>query len=152
MSQKYRILLLASGAGTIAQSIIDAAIEKRIDLDIVGLISDQNSPALARAKRSNIQNFYMPLIQPRQAWDDKLILQVNELNPDLVVSVGFMRILSQSFLIYLRYSQSLAKFLDQVYLVHDLFLGFGSIFYCYHCLPVQKVGLNLNHQDLGKLY
>jgi len=99
MSQKYRILLLASGAGTIAQSIIDAAIEKRIDLDIVGLISDQNSPALARAKRSNIQNFYMPLIQPRQAWDDKLILQVSELNPDLVVSVGFMRILSRSFLL-----------------------------------------------------
>jgi phosphoribosylglycinamide formyltransferase-1 len=99
MTQKYRILLLASGAGTLAQSIIDATIEKRIDLDIVGLVSDQKSLALTRAKRSNIPNFYIPLTGPRQAWDDKLILQVSELKPDLVVSVGFMRILSDSFLL-----------------------------------------------------
>jgi phosphoribosylglycinamide formyltransferase-1 len=39
--KQARIVLLASGSGSIAQSIIDAVANGTLDAQIVGLISDQ---------------------------------------------------------------------------------------------------------------
>ena len=90
---KLRIVLLASGAGTLAQAIIDA----KLDLEILALISDKPSPALERAKIAGIKNIFLPFKESREIWDRKLLDTVSELNPDLVVSVGFMRILDRKF-------------------------------------------------------
>lgn len=90
---KLRVVLLASGAGTLAQAIIDA----KLDLEILALISDKPSPALERAKAAGIKNIFLPFEEPREIWDRKLLDTVSELNPDLVVSVGFMRILDRKF-------------------------------------------------------
>ena len=90
---KLRVVLLASGAGTLAQAIIDA----KLDLEILALISDKPSPALERAKTAGIKNIFLPFEEPREIWDLKLLDTVSELNPDLVVSVGFMRILDRKF-------------------------------------------------------
>ena len=90
---KLRVVLLASGAGTLAQAIFDA----KLDLEILALISDKPSLALERAKIIGIKNIFLPFEEPREIWNQKLLDTVSELNPDLVVSVGFMRILDRNF-------------------------------------------------------
>jgi phosphoribosylglycinamide formyltransferase-1 len=92
-----RIVLLASGSGSLAQSIIDASISKKLDIDILHLISDKTSQAIDRAKAAGIQTTYLPISENRSKWDRELFDLVSDLNPDLVVSVGFMRILSAEF-------------------------------------------------------
>ena len=48
----HRILILASGAGTLAQSIIEA---EELDIEIVAVISDQaQAPVLDRARLAGI--------------------------------------------------------------------------------------------------
>lgn len=93
-----RIVLLASGTGTLAQSIIDAYKSAELNLEIIELISDKQSQAIERAKAAGIPTSYIPMEEERSIWDAKLIQRVGDLNPDLVVSVGFMRILSGEFI------------------------------------------------------
>lgn len=90
---RLRIVLLSSGAGSLAQAIFDAD----LNLEILALISDKDSQALKRAERSGIKAIYLPLEEPREDWNKKLFEKVKDLNPDLVVSVGFMRILDKEF-------------------------------------------------------
>ena len=92
-----RIVLLASGSGSIAQAIIDAVESGALSLTIAGLISDKDSPVLERARQHNIQSLFVPVGIDRSAWNLALFEAVNDLNPDLVVSVGFMRILDARF-------------------------------------------------------
>jgi phosphoribosylglycinamide formyltransferase-1 len=90
---KLRIILLASGSGTLAQAIIDA----KLDLEILALISDKEAECLNRARRAGIEARYLPIENSRSEWDKELIDLVDTYNPDLVVSVGFMRVLSKEF-------------------------------------------------------
>ena len=90
---KLRIILLASGTGSLAQAIIDA----NLNLEIQALISDKDSESLKRAKKAGIKDIYLPVEESRNDWDKKLIEVVEKFNPDLVVSVGFMRILNKEF-------------------------------------------------------
>jgi phosphoribosylglycinamide formyltransferase-1 len=93
--KQVRIVLLASGSGSIAQSIIDAVSNGILDAQIVGLICDQpEAPVLARATDAEISVFVIPMRQDRKTWDGEFLDQLNSLKPDLVVSAGFMRILS----------------------------------------------------------
>ena len=90
-----RVVLLASGSGTLAQSIIDA---EELDIEIVALISDNpDAQALTRAKQANIQTFVIPIKNSRDEWNQGIIQTVVSLSADLVVSAGFMRILSSDF-------------------------------------------------------
>jgi phosphoribosylglycinamide formyltransferase 1 len=87
-----RIVILASGSGTLAQAIIDAA----LDIDIVAVISDQADAAvLVRAQKAHIETFTIPMLPDRSEWDRELETLLAALKPDLVVSAGFMRILSE---------------------------------------------------------
>ena len=97
MSSKKRVLLLASGAGSLAQSILDAQRSEKIDLQILGVISDKDAPVLALAKEYGVDSYLIPMQTDRSEWDSALFSKVAELNPDLIVSVGFMRILSAPF-------------------------------------------------------
>ena len=90
-----KILLLASGGGSLAKAIVDAQIA---GVEILGILSDKDSPALEIARSSGIKDFYLPMISDRALWNQGLIDQVEVLAPDLVVSVGFMRILSKEFI------------------------------------------------------
>ena len=90
-----RIVLLASGGGSIAQSIIDAVANGDLDAQIVGLISDQpKAEVLRRAAAAKIDSFVIPIQQDRKIWDQEFLDRLISLKPDLVVSAGFMRILS----------------------------------------------------------
>ena len=90
-----KILLLASGGGSLAKAIIDAKID---NVEIVALISDKQSPALEIARQAGAIDIYLPMTTDRSEWNKKLIESVARFTPDLVVSVGFMKILPPEFL------------------------------------------------------
>ena len=95
MMTKARLVIMASGNGSIAQSIIDAAASKVLDAQVVGLICDkEGAQVLQRAKDAEIQTYLAPMKSDRKLWDSEIINILEELSPDLVVSAGFMRILS----------------------------------------------------------
>jgi phosphoribosylglycinamide formyltransferase-1 len=92
---KARIVILASGSGSIAQAIIDAQKSGVLMAEIVGVISDQESAlVLKRSTDAGIPNKVISMTADRLQWDQQIIAALNELHPDLVVSAGFMRILS----------------------------------------------------------
>ncbi len=97
-----KILLLASGAGSLAAAILEAHSERRISADFVGLVSDKDSPALDVARKYRVPDFYIPMIGDRAGWDQKIFDLAQALSPDLVVSVGFMRILAPQFVMTFR--------------------------------------------------
>ena len=90
-----KILLLASGAGSLAQALFDSPLPDRADF--VGLISDKDSLALERARLADVPAFHLPMLEDRSEWDKQLFSLALTLAPDIVVSVGFMRILSPDF-------------------------------------------------------
>ena len=90
-----RIVILASGSGTLAQAIFDAHATGKISADIVAVISDQkDAEVLQRAERAKIETFTIPMLADRGEWDRELETLIAALRPDLVISAGFMRILS----------------------------------------------------------
>ena len=90
-----RIVLLASGGGSIAQAIMDSVASGVLDAQIVGLICDKpGAQVLTRSTNSKIETFLIPMQQDRGIWDAELLEKLTSLKPDLVVSAGFMRILS----------------------------------------------------------
>lgn len=91
-----RIVVLASGSGTLLQSVMDAAAAGRLDADVVAVGSDvPGVMALTRAEQAGIPVFVeRPADRPdRRSWDEALLGHLSPLEPDWVVSAGFMRIL-----------------------------------------------------------
>jgi phosphoribosylglycinamide formyltransferase-1 len=90
-----RIVIMASGSGSIAQAIIDAVGSQELKAEIVGVISDQpEAKVLERATNAGINTLIIPISTNRSDWDKEIISGLDNLRPDLVVSAGFMRILS----------------------------------------------------------
>jgi phosphoribosylglycinamide formyltransferase-1 len=90
-----RIVILASGSGTIAQAIIDAQHSGDLKAEIACVISDQASAeVLNRAKSAGIPSKVIAMSANRMDWDMQIFSALTDLQPDLVVSAGFMRILS----------------------------------------------------------
>jgi phosphoribosylglycinamide formyltransferase-1 len=90
-----RIVILASGSGTIAQAIIDAQHSGELKAEIACVISDQaDAKVLERAEAAGITNKIIAMVENRADWDQQIISTLDNLRPDLVVSAGFMRILS----------------------------------------------------------
>ncbi len=95
-----RIVVLASGSGTLLQSVIDATADGSLDAQVVAVGSDSpQAQALTRAAAAGIATFVEdPRDHPdRAAWNQALTERVLDLDPDWVVSAGFMRILGPGF-------------------------------------------------------
>lgn len=85
-----RIVVLASGAG----SLLQALIESRVGKFIVAVGSDvPDAPALSRAQSAGIETFVVPVGADRAAWNAELRDALTPLGPDLIVCAGFMRIM-----------------------------------------------------------
>ena len=85
-----RIVVLASGSGTLLQALLDSHLRPRV----VAVGSDApEAPALARAERAGVETFTVPMLPDRAEWDRSVLLALDRHRPDLVVSAGFMRIL-----------------------------------------------------------
>ena len=90
-----RIVILASGSGSIAQAIIDAQHSGELKAEIVCVISDHaDAKVLERAEAAGITTKIIVMVENRADWDQQIISTLDNLGPDLVVSAGFMRILS----------------------------------------------------------
>ena len=92
---RKRVVILASGTGSITQAILDAT---DLDIQIVAVVSDKaDAKVLDRARQAKINTSVIELKDDRAAWDKQLFDQVNQYQPDLVISAGFMKILSADF-------------------------------------------------------
>ena len=93
-----KIVILASGAGSLAQAIFDSVSAGELSVEIIGVISDQPAaPVLDRAVQLGIKTFVVPMKPERLQWDRDPFAVAQSLNPDLLVSAGFMRILAPDF-------------------------------------------------------
>jgi phosphoribosylglycinamide formyltransferase-1 len=88
------LVILASGNGSLAQAIIDSS--DAIGARVIAVVSDNpTAHALERAKKAGIPTQIVEMKADRKAWDTDLIALLRLLEADLVVSAGFMRILSK---------------------------------------------------------
>jgi phosphoribosylglycinamide formyltransferase-1 len=89
-----KIVILASGSGTLARAIFAA--DK--DYEITALICDRpTAKVIEVANDFGIKVELLELIGDRTIWDQELLSLVTKHQPDLVVSAGFMRILAPKF-------------------------------------------------------
>ena len=95
-----RLVVLASGSGTLLQSLIDATAAGGLAAEIVAVGSDvPGVAALERADAAGITTFVQePMAYATRAdWNEALTERVQGFEPDWVVSAGFMRILGPTF-------------------------------------------------------
>ena len=102
MNKVKSLVVMASGDGSVAQAVFDAALNGELteSIKIQKVISDQpDAGVLKRAKKAGIPTVTLPIknFANRAEWDQALIDEVAKSKPWLVVSAGFMRILSPEF-------------------------------------------------------
>jgi phosphoribosylglycinamide formyltransferase-1 len=91
-----RVVVLASGAGTLFEALAHRANE--IGVEIVGLIADAQVGACDRATSLGIPVTVLPMSVDRSIWDQTLATELSRLQPELIVSAGFMKILGPKVL------------------------------------------------------
>lgn len=96
-----RVVVLASGTGTILQALLDVQQEPAYGAEVVAVGADRTGiEALARAERAGIPTFALRVkdFPDRAAWDRALADAVDAHHPDIVVSAGFMKLVGPEFL------------------------------------------------------
>jgi phosphoribosylglycinamide formyltransferase-1 len=92
------ILILASGTGSLAEAIIVATQSGDISANVIGVLTDQpDAQVVAKCAVLEVPIITHPMSSDRKSWDEELFLIAQSLNPALVVSAGFMRILAPEF-------------------------------------------------------
>jgi len=92
------IVVLISGSGSNLQAIIDNCNTKYINAEITCVISNNpDAYGLERATSANINSIVInnKNYKSRSCFDSELIKVLDDLNPDLIVLAGFMRILTE---------------------------------------------------------
>lgn len=95
------IVILISGSGSNLQAIIDAVHSKTINAEITAVISNRPDAAgLLKAKKAGITTKIIDhtTFSDRHSFDQELLTTASELEPDLIILAGFMRILSDEFI------------------------------------------------------
>jgi len=91
-----RIVILASGAGSLAQSIFDTDFST-VGAEVVALVCDKpGAQVIGRAEVRHIESYTIPMTPDRNEWNRELENLIAALRPTLVVSAGFMRILPET--------------------------------------------------------
>ncbi|GAA1925639.1 phosphoribosylglycinamide formyltransferase [Nocardioides hwasunensis] len=96
-----RLVVLVSGSGTNLQALIDACADPAYGARIAAVGADREDiEGLARAERAGIPTFVRQVsdFETREGWDSAVTTVVERFEPDIVVSAGFMKLLSQDFL------------------------------------------------------
>jgi len=98
-SAPARVVVLASGTGSLLASLIAAAVDD-YPARVVGVGFDRDGPAAEIAAAASVLNFTVRLADypNRDAWDAAITDATAAHSPDLVVSAGFMKILGPQFL------------------------------------------------------
>ncbi len=95
-----RLVVLASGTGSLLQALIAATRTAGYPAEVVAVGVDRVCPATGHAADAGIAAFTVAVAghRDRAAWDVALTEAVAEYRPDLVVTAGFMRLLGPAFL------------------------------------------------------
>ena len=96
-----RLLVLASGHGTLLQHLIDECAAGSIGAEIAAVGADRHgTKAASRAEAAGIETFVCQVgdYPDRADWDKALTEMCATYRPDLVVSAGFMKLLGPKFL------------------------------------------------------
>lgn len=88
-----RVVVLASGTGSLFQALID--LSPQLNINIVGLLTDSEVQAGERAREAGIPVTVIPMATDRDVWNSEIVAYLREQNPDLIVSAGFMKILGK---------------------------------------------------------
>lgn len=98
-SAPARLVVLASGTGSLLQSVLDAAVGD-YPARVVAVGTDRDCRAVEIATAAGLPVFTVRLADypDRRAWDAALTAATAAHTPDLVVSAGFMKILGAQFL------------------------------------------------------
>ena len=88
---KPRVAVLASGTGSLFQALIDES--SNLNIEIAALITDGEVAACDRARTAGIKVFVHEMSSDRSTWNAGLAEILHDLNPDLIISAGFMKIL-----------------------------------------------------------
>jgi formyltetrahydrofolate-dependent phosphoribosylglycinamide formyltransferase len=110
-----RLGILASTKGTDMQAIIDAIEGKKLDAEIVVVISDkENAYALERARKHNIKAICLdPKGKEKEEYDKEIDKILQEEKVELVLLIGYMKLISPWFV---------QKWLNKVMNVHPSLL------------------------------
>ncbi|MBD5829627.1 phosphoribosylglycinamide formyltransferase [Janibacter melonis] len=95
-----RLVVLVSGSGTTLQALLDACADPAYGAQVVAVGSDRpDVEGLRRAERAGVPTFVLRIGDhaDRREWDRALTQAVQEHDPDLVVTAGFMKILGPTF-------------------------------------------------------
>ena len=98
MSEKRRVVVLLSGNGSNLQALLDQ--EHDYSYQIVGVISNvPGAYGLERARRHKVAALGLDykVFSSRDAFDRRLVEEINRFDPYLVVLTGYMKILSPEF-------------------------------------------------------
>jgi phosphoribosylglycinamide formyltransferase-1 len=96
-----RLVVLVSGTGTTLQALLDASDEAAWGAEVVAVGADRHGTlGEQRARDRGIPTFVLQVedFPSRQDWDAALAATVAGYDPSLVVSAGFMKLVSQAFL------------------------------------------------------
>jgi phosphoribosylglycinamide formyltransferase 1 len=98
-SAPARLVVLASGTGSLLESLLDAAVGD-YPARVVAVGVDRDCRAVEIASAASLPTFTVRLADhpDRDAWDAALTAAAAAHSPDLVVSAGFMKILGTQFL------------------------------------------------------
>ena len=99
MTSSIKLGVLGSTKGTDLQAIINSIDEKKLDAKIEVVISNSsNAYILERATNYNIPNYFISHLQKnREQFDDEISALLKKHEVDLILLIGFMRILSAKF-------------------------------------------------------
>lgn len=114
MSEHCRVVVLISGNGSNLQALIDASSGSRYEITAV-ISNNPEAFGLQRAAASGIPTLIINHREftDRITFDRALLAKLDQLNPDLIVLAGFMRILSPEFV---------AHFADRIVNIHPSLL------------------------------
>jgi phosphoribosylglycinamide formyltransferase 1 len=98
-SAPARLVVLASGTGSLLESLLEAAVGD-YPARVVAVGTDRECRALAVAAAAGVPGYTVRLRDhvDRAAWDEAITDATGQHQPDLVVSAGFMKILGPQFL------------------------------------------------------
>ncbi len=94
-----RVGVLGSTRGTALQGVLDAIAAGSLDVELVVVISDkQSAMILERARRYGVRALFLdPAGLKREAYDRKVSDTLRQAGAELVLLIGYMRIVSAGF-------------------------------------------------------
>ena len=115
-NKKVKLAILASGTGSLFESIVIACETGQMNADVVCLISDRsNVPVLEKAHKHNIplQVFQHKKYSSIEEWDETLCDYLQQKNPDWIILAGFLKKIEK---------MALEKFKNRIINIHPALL------------------------------